>query len=113
VCIEGYTKDFASDLGVKEGCASSPLLFCLYIDELQNTLQRENALCQPPYFSGVPVGLNLFADDFKLHAWSSSGLQHALNIMAVFSAKKGLSPNPKKKPRLWCGKIPNNLRRKP
>jgi hypothetical protein len=86
---EGYTKDFAS-------CALSPLLSGLYINELQHTLQRENALCQPPYLGGVPVGLSLFADDSKLHAWSSSGLQHALNIMAVFSAKKGLSPNPKK-----------------
>jgi hypothetical protein len=93
---EGYTKDFASDMGVKQVGALSPLLFDLYIDELQNTLQRENALCQPPYLGEVPVGLSLFADDSKLYAWSSSGLQHVLNIMAVFSAKKGLSPNPKK-----------------
>jgi hypothetical protein len=41
---EGYTKDFASDMGVKQGCALSPLLFGLYIDELQNTLERETPI---------------------------------------------------------------------
>jgi hypothetical protein len=44
----------------------------------------------------VPVGLSLFADDSKLYALTPAGLQYALNLLAVFSARKGLSPNPKK-----------------
>jgi exonuclease III len=93
---EGITHDFPSDMGVKQGCALSPLLFGLFIDELQTILERDKDFCQPPYMAGVPVCLSLFADDSKLYSWSSRGLQHALNVMADFSAKKGLIPNPKK-----------------
>jgi exonuclease III len=93
---EGYTQDFVREKGVKQGCALSPLLFGLYIDELHKILQREAKECQPPYIGGEPVGLSLFADDSKLYAWSSVGLQCALNLMASFSVEKGLTPNPKK-----------------
>jgi hypothetical protein len=99
VCVstpEGLTQDFASDMGVKQGCALSPLLFGLFIDELQATLEQDREVCNPPYIQGVPVGLSLFADDSKLYSWSPKGLQFALDRMATFSAKKGLSPNPKK-----------------
>jgi hypothetical protein len=99
VCVstpEGLTQDFASDMGVKQGCALSPLLLGLFIDELQATLEQDRELCNPPYIQGVSLGLSLFADDSKLFSWSPKGLQFALNRKATFSAKKGLSPNPKK-----------------
>jgi hypothetical protein len=70
-------------------------LFGLF-DELQTILERDKDFCQPPYMAGEPVCLSLFADDSKLYSWSSRGLQHALNVMADFSAKKGLISNPKK-----------------
>ncbi len=114
VCVstpEGLTPDFASDMGVKQGCALSPLLFGLFIDELQVILERDRELCNPPYIQGVPVGLSLFADDSKLYSWSPKGLQYALNKMATYSATKGLTPNPKKtKIMVWKNKKTFNKR---
>jgi hypothetical protein len=93
---EGVTPEFPSDMGVNQGCALSPLLFGLFVDGLQTILEQDKVSCQPPYISGVPVCLSLFADDSKFYSWTLYGLQHALDVMADFSAKKGLSPNTKK-----------------
>jgi hypothetical protein len=71
---EGVTQEFPSDMGVKQGCALSPLLFGLFIDELQKILEQAKDSCQPPYIGGVPVGLSLFADDSKLYALTPAGL---------------------------------------
>jgi len=56
VCVstpEGLTPDFPSDMGVKQGCAVSPLLFGLFIGELQVMLERDRELCNPPYVQGT------------------------------------------------------------
>jgi len=68
---EGFMQAFANYMGVKQGCALSPL-------------------------KGVAVGLSLCADESKLYSWSLGGLQYAVNKMASFSSIKGLIPNPKK-----------------
>lgn len=76
------TDFFDIDEGVKQGCVLSPVLFCIYINELSKMLQAQN------------VGVHIFnskicslfwADDVVLIADSERDLKRMLSIAGDFS----------------------------
>ena len=66
--------EFNVSNGVKQGGVISPILFCVYMDNLITELKSSNVGC---YMAGVFVGVFVYADDIKLLAPSC----HALNVM--------------------------------
>ena len=69
----------------------SPVLFGLYIDQLELHLQS-HAL-EAPQLLDQKVPILLHADDIVLLSRSSSGLQHLLHVLQLFCAEKLLSVN--------------------
>ena len=84
----------SSNLGLKQGCPLSPILFNLYINDISNyltakpddniTLQNEN------------VTHFLYADDLVIVSSSKEGLQNKLNCLDKFADSKDLTVNTKK-----------------
>ena len=83
----------ALNVGLKQGCVLSPLLFALYIKEVGDKVTESG--------KGVKIGVEripgmFFADDIVLMADSGRDLQHLLDIVAQEVTKKRLQFNPEK-----------------
>ena len=75
-----FTKDGPSHLfecstGVKQGCPISPLLFSLYLDELETLLEEASEETDCPHLAELLIAILLFADDIatggqiRLNEW--------------------------------------------
>ena len=93
---EGSTAAFPCGIGVKQGCPASPLLFGLYLDELEELLEDAADSIDCPCLASLILTIMLFADDIALFSHSPSGLQTQLDILAAFCAERGLAVNVKK-----------------
>ena len=67
--------------GVKQGGVLSPVLFCIYMDELIGRLERSGVGCKMgnKFYGGFG-----YADDLKILCPSIGGLQKMLNICEAF-----------------------------
>ena len=79
---------FTSHRGLKQGCPLSPLLFALYIADLEHVLKRNQ-------LGGVFVGrkkfYNLaFADDLVLLAYTPNELKDMMRALQRFATGKHL-----------------------
>lgn len=92
---DGPTDLFECSIGVKQGCPASPLLFGLYLDELERMLENAPGI-DAPSFADILLAILLFADDIALFSYSHAGLQKQLDILAEFCSARGLSVNVKK-----------------
>ena len=84
--VNGSLTEFVYfDIGVKQGCSLSPLLFAIYIDELVRELHQEG--------SGVGIGAEIlsvatFADDILcLSIASKEGTERQLKIIMKWCKK--------------------------
>ena len=68
---------FATENGVKQGGILSPILFCVYIDELLNRLLSSGIGCHMGHLSYACFG---YADDVNLLAPSVGALQDLIII---------------------------------
>ena len=93
---DGPTDLFECGIGVKQGCPASPLLFSLYLDELEQKLEESAADIDCPEIAGILLAILLFADDIALFSYSPRGLQKQLDILSRFCAARGLTVNVKK-----------------
>ena len=93
---EGPTALFECGIGVKQGCPASPLLFGLYLDELEEQLEKAAADIDCPRIAEMLLAILLFADDIALFSYSEAGLQKQLDILSAFCAARGLTVNVKK-----------------
>ena len=89
----GLTEAFRCTAGVIQGCPASPLLFGLFIDELEAQLKAGSDLSDAPELLGTLIAILLFADDIALMSHSPSGLQHQLSVLAEFCTDRGLTVN--------------------
>jgi Reverse transcriptase (RNA-dependent DNA polymerase) len=76
--------------GVKQGGILSPILFCVYYDELLQELRRTNTGC---HIGSWFVGVLAYADDLALLAPSASAMRKLLATCEQFSQRFSLSFN--------------------
>ena len=82
---------FPCRTGVRQGCPLSPLLFCLFVNDIVEHLQLHDS----GYITFMSIKLRalLFADDLVLFAESSLGLQHSLDLLYQYCQRWALTIN--------------------
>ena len=84
------THQFPCKKGVRQGCNLSPLLFSLFISDLEKELIRNAAGSR---LGSTIVNLLMYADDLVLVSSSSSGLRKHLEVLQLFCEKSKLDIN--------------------
>lgn len=104
---DGHLDPISSNLGLKQGCPLSPMLFNLYIDDIKDVFDEQ---CDPIPLSDVNINHFLYADDLVLLSQSRTGLQKCLNQVHKFSSDRHLTVSIKKSKTLifnYTGKLIN------
>ena len=99
VCIkigQKITDKFEATRGVKQGCILSPLLFNIYLSDLQEKIDSpEN---EPALLShNQQAGCLIWADDLLLISLSETGHNCMLSTLNHYATKNGLEVNIDKK----------------
>ena len=89
----GFLEPIVSNLGLKQGCPLSPMLFNLYIDDMKNIFDKE---CDPVILQNEDLYHFLYADDLVLVSTSASGLQRSLHKLSDYADSKCLTVSIKK-----------------
>ncbi len=77
--------------GVKQGCPLSPLLFSLYINDVDSEFEGiEGAITATPK---VNVSHLLYADDLTLTSNNTQDMQNMLTRLRRYADRKGLTVN--------------------
>ena len=79
--------------GVKQGGVLSPVLFCIYMDELLHRLEKSGAGC---YIGKQFYGGFGYADDLKVLCPSTNGLHKLISICEKFGHEYDIIFNAKK-----------------
>ena len=96
-CIEGnnsYSDFFDCIVGLKEGDVISPVLFSLFLDDLE-TFLRDDVECGFSLGDILLVKLP-FADDMAILGNSPNDLQRRLDLLSIYCDRWGLSVNTEK-----------------
>ena len=89
------TEFFDINQGVKQGCILSPLLFNIFMSDLQKRLEQRH--CEPiSIATDVHCGCLIWADDLLILSESEEGLQNMLNSLNSFAIDNGLKANMEK-----------------
>ncbi len=89
---EGLSARFSCGIGVKQGCPLSPLLFGLYLDELEKHVDALDGN-SPPQLADIVVKLLLYADDLALMLETPQGLQKQIDALFEFCVEQQLVIN--------------------
>ena len=109
--IGGYiTNLFEINLGVKQGCILSPILFNIFLADLTNTLDKE---------SNTPVKISeekqvsslIWADDLLMLSETETGLNNMLQDLKTYAEDNGLTINTDKTQCMIFNKTGRLLRR--
>lgn len=86
----GLTETFHTNSGIRQGDSLSPLLFCLFIDDMKNYFDATGDPCS---LGNTTIHHLLYADDLILFSESKAGLQSSLNSLQAFCNKWKLKIN--------------------
>jgi hypothetical protein len=89
-----YSKTFSSNIGVKQGCVLSPILFNLFLSDLPEFLKNSHA--SEINLEFLKISLLIYADDLVLFSKSAEGLQQSLDALSEYCKLWGLIVNPDK-----------------
>lgn len=89
--LEGMPVCFSNDIGVKQGCPLSPMLFGLYIDKLEEWLNNDSS--EGVQLANYVIKLLLYVDDLILIAKSAKGLREHLKTLETFCHEVGMQVN--------------------
>ena len=78
------TDYFNSEIGLKQGCVLSPLLFNLYMNDVPSLFKNG---CQPVEIDGLSVNILMFADDIVLMSTDPAGLQSCIDNLHNYCTK--------------------------
>jgi len=84
-----YSSMFRVMNGVKQGGVASPVMFCVYIDELLSFLRDKGVGCWFGYFF---VGAITYADDIVLLTPSASAMRAMLSVCDQFGSQYSARP---------------------
>ena len=102
---------FDINQGVKQGCILSPLLFNIFMADLQEKLELKDN--EPPEIApNESCGCLIWADDLLILSESEQGLQNMLDTLHVFSEINGLKPNMDKTNVMIFNKSGRHIRRR-
>ena len=79
------TEYFVSEVGTRQGCNLSPMIFNLFINDLPNLLYKANT--NPITLEGKDIPILMYADDVVLLSKTQEGLNRALKVMNIFCQK--------------------------
>ena len=91
---DGITQCFSSNIGLKQGCNLSPILFNIFINDLNEIFDK--TFCQPAKIKNLTLNNLLYTDDLILVSETSSGLQNCLDRLQEYCDKWRLTVNIKK-----------------
>ena len=113
ICIkvkDRLTRPFVANQGVKQGCVLSPLLFNIFMSDLQEKLEKEEN--KPLKLDeNEHVGCIIWADDILILSETEEGLQKMLNELGIFTEMNGLSVNISKTKVMVFNKTGRHMRR--
>jgi hypothetical protein len=89
--IEGWSKGINCNIIVKQGCPLSPTLFGIYIDKLEDCLEKEG--CVSPTLIGIVINLLLYANDIILMEMSPHDFENQLRILKDFFFNMDMTVN--------------------
>jgi hypothetical protein len=92
---EGLSETFRCNIGVRQGCPLSPLLFGIFMDELETRL--DSVASDDPLRLGIlAVKILMYADDIVLLARSAKDLQTYMDVLGTFCETRQLTVNTEK-----------------
>ena len=92
---DGCLEPITSNLGLRQGCPLSPMLFNIFIDDIADTFLNVMDT-EPVTLQGKKLSHFLYADDLVLISESASGLQNCLNLLGNYAEQKSLTVSIKK-----------------
>ena len=96
-----YSDTFTSANGIRQGSITSPLLYCLYMDELLVRLKKSGIGC---WIGAHYLGAISYADDLTLLSPSHNGLQEMIKTCEEYAVEFGVEFNPIKSVCVLFGK---------
>ena len=87
--------------GVRQGGVLSPVLYCIYVDELVEILKATGIGC---HLKNLFLSILLYADDMALLAPSQKGLQKLLHTTEQYCQQWDIMLNDKKTKNMFFGK---------
>ena len=104
------TNTFIANQGVKQGCILSPLLFNIFLSDLQTKLEKTESA--PLLLTrNERIGCLIWADDLLIFSETENGLQNMLNDLGNYAANNGLSVNMTKTKVMIFNKTGRHMRR--
>ena len=88
-----FSRSFSPSNGIRQGGVISPLLFCVYMDELLKRLETEGVGC---WIGKHFYGCLGYADDLTLAAPSVGGLRQMVKTCEMFGQEYSVDYNPTK-----------------
>ena len=90
---DGISDVFSCPIGLRQGCSLSPILFSLFINELDDVMRNSDIRGIQLFPDFTSVFMLMFADDIGLVANTIGGLQKELNLLNSFCNNYKLKVN--------------------